>query len=78
MMLILVDHITRQNKWRKGVIGKLIKVKCRKFSGAILRIFAKDCKTSLTERDKKKIGTVRVKFVWSGNKRQAKPTTWCC
>ena len=51
MVLIKDDDITPQNKWKKGVLGELIKGSDGKVRGATLRVCTKDGKINLIKGD---------------------------
>ena len=55
MVLIKDDDITSRNKWRKGIIDKLIKGSDRKVRGATLRVCTKDGKINLIKPDIKRL-----------------------
>ena len=55
MVLIKDDDITPQNKWKKGVLGELIKGSDGKVRGATLRVCTKDGKINLIKGDIKRL-----------------------
>ena len=55
MVLIKDDDITPRNKWKKGVIDKLIKGSDGKVRGATLRVCTKEGKINLIKRDIKRL-----------------------
>ena len=60
MVLIKDDDITPQNKWKKGVLGELIKGSDGKVRGATLRVCTKDGKKNLIKRDIKILITLEL------------------
>ena len=55
MVLIKDDDMTPRNRWRKGVIDELIKGKDGKVRGATLRVFTKEGRINLIQRDIKRL-----------------------